>query len=620
MDSPETEKEARSNSDVERELIDHLKQLINEKQKSKHQKNQRIIKLKLPRPALSKIAAYTSSCDTKVSITPNGMASTPSNSPALPSGCSTAWDRLDISETRLETFRRVSIHHVWMNSQLRQRPGIDKRSIQQPPAWIVHLESKGYGSIGDLCSRGVGMSTETLQRTLRAALKEPPKFFDISSTVKYNIHCMGWIDVEKSIEKLQSRNQMSKGTETATVQPADNNTTQPDPSKRYRTIPSLAADPLTPKSNTQDQSSMKRKREYRYPTTTPSPDYLPLNRPNLSSPPVTPPDTQRTKRYPLRREHFRNKTYLESESEYDSDEKYDWTSSGSNSDREGQKGDDGSSGEDEYLETESIISEDGERSLSDVTDESEIYEEEQDEEEELADLPPTKKRCTPSKSRRAEGDQKAKEMAKETPEKAVRKTPTGTPKRKTRNNTPKEESPAGPYDKWVGGNGNRQNSSRKETPVPSTPQTLGSTKKSSKGTDIERASPLKNETPGLENRNMQKGHNLSPRLSIRTTEPIHPDTRPIHPASTRENMVYFSPGFKAEEILTEFKALRNLTKHNYDHYKGVERRVAKLAEHQDREDEKLDKLIEEMVEVRRSMKEVTSAVKFFVAFCKGQSL
>ncbi|RVD86926.1 uncharacterized protein DFL_005177 [Arthrobotrys flagrans] len=589
-----------------------LAQIVQGTQQLRHQRPRKIIKLKLPKPALQNLGAAPNPWDsnTKIKTTLDKMASTSSITLDLPTRCSINENQFKLDQNMLETLGRVTIRHIWATSRVRRCPGTTMAHVvEQPAEWIVHLECKGYKSIGSLFRIGMITSTKILVGTLWAALKAPPKYFDLSPVTKSSVHGIQWRDVEQFLERLQSTTDTaSTETETSILQATEKNVVQPD----FDKLMASPVSPLLSESTMPGQPPKTKKRKYRDLNAPLPPGETWLNMPELSSPLSTPPDTQRRK---LRQgRHFRNVNYsadLESSPESDEDGGR-IVSDLADESEENEENSESSSG-DEYQESEKEISEDGNRSISEVTDSDETNEE--------GDEPPRlpRKRCTPLKFWGAKEIQKNQEMVKKALRGTARETVTETTKGGARENTVKEKSPAETREtrEDKNANGNQQKSSEVNAPISSTPQTLDPTKEPQSQMKVKDASGTNNGTADLVNQNPPKSHSTSPE------HPVQKRTSRVSRAPSPlpdDDMVYFSPGIKAQEILTEFKALRNLTKHNYDHYKNVERKVAKISEDQFKKDEKLDILIQEMGEVRESMKELTSAVTLLFAFCKGQDL
>ncbi|KAF3118256.1 hypothetical protein TWF103_000271 [Orbilia oligospora] len=498
------------------------------------------------------------------------------------SGLTTIGDKLHVNEEkRAEILNQLLIRHIWAESKARREPSSSISSvIERPPGWILHLECKGYKSGGDLFRIGTIKSTKHLRSTIWTALKMPPKYFDLSPATK-----------------------VKDGAE---------------PDHEVLIKSPASSSPCEPK--TPGQSLKSKKRKFRDPNTPLAPGDTWLNMPEVeeSSPLVGPPDTQRSK---LRKGLVRKMNYsadLDSPTESDED---DGDRASSKCDDESEESpdeeNDGSSSTEEYRESESDPSDDGDGSISEVSDDINI-----DEQGDEDQSPPRPRNISTRRKLEISYVQEflqhlntAVKMMNGGPEKVGIKRIEGTGRGTT--TTTRGEIPERPKKRRK--NNSESKSSEKNTPVSSIPkapdptQEPRSTKKARCTSDTNGGTS----TSGLAKQPLQINDTTKPESPTDQQDSTKTSKSPI---LTDQDMVYFSHGFKSQEILAEFKALRNLTKHNYDHYKGVEENITKLVEDQHAKDQKLDKLIQEVGEIRESIKEFTTAVKMLFAFCKGQEL
>ncbi|KAF3120844.1 hypothetical protein TWF569_002894 [Orbilia oligospora] len=500
------------------------------------------------------------------------------------SGLTTIGDKLHVNEEkRAEILNQLLIRHIWAESKARREPSSSISSvIERPPGWILHLECKGYKSGGDLFRIGTIKSTKHLRSTIWTALKMPPKYFDLSPATKGDIQNIEWEDVEQSLKHILSMiDKAAIGPHAFSFQPIVKDGAEPDHEVLIKSPASSS--PCEPK--TPGQSLKSKKRKFRDPNTPLAPGDTWLNMPEVeeSSPLVGPPDTQRSK---LRKGLVRKMNYsadLDSPTESDED---DGDRASSKCDDESEESpdeeNDGSSSTEEYRESESDPSDDGDGSISEVSDDINI-----DEQGDEDQSPPRPRNISTRRKLEISYVQEflqhlntAVKMMNGGPEKVGIKRIEGTGR------VPKAPDPT---------------------------QEPRSTKKARYTSDTNGGTS----TSGLAKQPLQINDTTKPESPTDQQDSTKTSKSPI---LTDQDMVYFSHGFKSQEILTEFKALRNLTKHNYDHYKGVEENITKLVEDQHAKDQKLDKLIQEVGEIRESIKEFTTAVKMLFAFCKGQEL
>ncbi|KAF3276366.1 hypothetical protein TWF970_006323 [Orbilia oligospora] len=595
---------------------------LHESQQLVRRKQQRIVKLKLTKSALSNFNTSPTSSHLNTKMASDHVATTPT--PLLhPPEPTTIGDELHVSEERMtEILNQLLIRHIWAESKARREPSSSISSvIERPPGWILHLECKGYKSGGDLFRIGTIKSTKHLRSTIWTALKMPPKYFDLSPTTKGDIQSIEWEDVEQSLKHILSMVDKAEiGPHAFSFQPIVKDGAEPDDEVLMKTPASPSpSEPIAPK--TPDQSSKSEKRKFRDPNTPLAPGDTWLNMPEVeeSSPLVGPPDSQRSK---LRKGLVRKMNYsadLDSPTESDEDDD-DRVSSkcDDESEESPDEENDGNSSTEEYRETESDPSDDGDGGISEVSGDINI-----DEQGDEDQSPPRPKNISTRRKLEISYIQEfrqrlnaAVKMMNEGPEKVGIKRIKGTGRDAA--TTRRGEIPERPK-KRRRKNKSEPKSNEKNAPIASISQALDPTQepRSTKGAKCTSDTNSGTSTAGLAKQPFQRNDATKPESPTDQQDSTKTNKSPI---LTDQDMVYFSHGFKSQEILAEFKALRNLTKHNYDHYKGVEEKVAKLVEDQHAKDQKLDKLIQEVGEIRESVKEFTTVVKMLVAFCKGQEL
>ncbi|KAF3167668.1 hypothetical protein TWF751_008051 [Orbilia oligospora] len=579
-------------------MVDVLPRPLHESHQLLRRKQQKIVKLKLTKSALSNFNTSPSSSNLNTKMASNHVVTTLTPLLLHLSGLTTIGDKLHVNEEkRAEILNQLLIRHIWAESKARREPSSSISSvIERPPGWILHLECKGYKSGGDLFRIGTIKSTKHLRSTIWTALKMPPKYFDLSPATK---------------------DKAAIGPHAFSFQPIVKDGAEPDHEVLIKSPASSS--PCEPK--TPDQSLKSKKRKFRDPNTPLAPGDTWLNMPEVeeSSPLVGPPDTQRSK---LRKGLVRKMNYsadLDSPTESDED---DGDRASSKCDDESEESsdeeNDGSSSTEEYRESESDPSDDGDGSISEVSGDINI-----DEQGDEDQSPPRPRNISTRRKLEISYVQEflqhlntAVNMMNGGPEKVGIKRIEGTG-RGTTTTTTRGEIPERPKKRRK--NNSESKSSEKNTPVSSIPrapdptQEPRSTKKARCTSDTNSGTS----TSGLAKQPLQINDTTKPESPTDQQDSAKTSKSPI---LTDQDMVYFSHGFKSQEILAEFKALRNLTKHNYDHYKGVEEKVTKLVEYQHAKDQKLDKLIQEVGEIRESVKEFTTAVKMLFAFCKGQEL
>ncbi|KAK6496751.1 hypothetical protein TWF481_001739 [Arthrobotrys musiformis] len=624
------------------QMVKALECLVRETQQLKHERLQRIVKLKIPKPApddlndinttstsnsITTTATSSSSPDTYNTNSPittpeNAVSTLPTPITSPPTFSIMSNCLFEIDQKTLDILQGVTIHYVWANSILRKKPATPKIPLKQPPSWISHLEYKGYKFIGCLFRVGAGVSSKILGRTIVALLKAPPKYFDLTVYTKNEVFGIEWRDVEEAVKKLQSKGD----NESSETRRSEDTVEPPEIDDALMASPVGPPTSTTIESSTPEQPPKKKRRKRRHSSHSPVRSRSPSRPPVRSPSPVVsegdprtpdppsrlsdPPDTQRSKLRQGVRNHSNlsdlYKEYLTSDEDSCSN---NWDSndeeSGSNS------------GEDEYQESNSNPSEDGNRSISEVTDD-EVTEEESEDEDSCG---PPKKRRTPSsfwKSQRAqntgegtdeetaepreEEEEKEKEEEEEEDKQEEQEASEASevPRRTRLRRKSKGRNRTKSHDGNQIKDSNPPNSCRASAPIPS-------------------SSPGRDSTPKTPRKRAKRATPNNRAKSLPVTQASQPP-KPAKPLSVEKDMIYISTGFKAEEILTEFKALRNLTKQNYELFKYVQKNVEKLAKEQRQQNQKLDKLVEEMAEVKETLKEAANTVNLLLSFCKGQDL
>ncbi|KAF3204611.1 hypothetical protein TWF106_001494 [Orbilia oligospora] len=590
---------------------------LRESQQLTHRKQQRIVKLKLTKSALSNFNTSQTSSYLNTKMVSSHVA-TPHTPLLHPPRLTTIGDKSHVSKERMtEILNQLLIRHIWAESKARREPSSSISSvIERPPGWVLHLECKGYKSGGDLFRIGAIKSAEQLRSTIWTALKTPPKYFDLSPA-KGDIQNIEWEDVEQSLKRILSMvDKAAVGPHAFPFQTIVKDGAEPDDEVLIKSPAS--PEPSEPK--TPDQSLKSKKRKSRDPNNPLAPGDTWLNMPEVeeSSPLVDPPDSQRSK---LRKGLVRKMNYSDLDSPTESDEDDDDQASSKGDDESEEnpdEEDDGNSSTEEYRESESDPTDDGNGSISEVSDDINI-----DEQGDEDQSPPQPRNQTTRMNLEIsyfkdflQHLNTAVKMMNEGPEKVGIKRIEGTGRGTT--TTTKGGTPERP-EKRRKKNNSKPQSIEKNAPVASISQAPDPTQEPR---STERAECTGDSNGGTSMAGLAK----QPLQSNDATKPKSPtgqqdstETKKSH-IPTEQDMVYFSHGFKSQEILAEFKTLRNLTKHNYDHYKGVEEKVTKLVEDQHAKDQKLDKLIQEVGEIRESVKEFTTVVKTLFAFCKGREL
>ncbi|KAK6340271.1 hypothetical protein TWF730_002035 [Orbilia blumenaviensis] len=582
----------------------------------------KIVKLQLSKSALDCMKAPSDSCGNQTKDALGTTVAAPPVNAATPLKLP---QENKIDESNLETLDSLTIHAVWAMYAKKWDPN----AYTQPPGWVVHLDCKGYKTIASILEVGMERSTEVLRKAIFEHLRKHPKYFDLNGSTKGDIFSIRWDHVEKCILSLNLRSLSNTalnlrhehrimGTATATKDLGD---------PMRDTIKALNQE-ITPPS--QPLETKKRKHADMDPDVHSS---LRSNSRTTESPYQieTPlPDTQRRK---LRQGNVRNIRYsaepaLES---YSTDGDTSDLETATEDECEEDEDDDETSDEDDmeddyYQESEDVISEDGNVSSSEVTDdcvsdddngdeecgdgedggeeEGEEVDESEEGEEDVA-LPEVQRTPSNCSSFLKEEPGIVTKPTKETTKTA---TEDGT------TNPERGEETTTLHELKEDDMGSIPNLKEVKLEQSSTPQVLDPIP-DSLGEVM--ASP---QTPAPGNRNNIPSDLFTPAL--------HSSTNSFDsPTSTDRGRVYFSPGFKAEEILSEFKLLRTLTKYNYDRSKGVERRLESLTRDRDQKDERVDRMIEEIGEVREGigevreeMKKVTNLVEMLFSFCKGENL
>ncbi|KAK6520152.1 hypothetical protein TWF506_000436 [Arthrobotrys conoides] len=599
MDPVDTERKVEPHSDS-KELVDVLARLVHGTQQLRDEIHQKIIKLKLPKAALDNLNTHPSSHDTEITMASDNIATT-STIPPLPSIMDNQSSITD--EKRMDILDHLMIRHIWATSKVRRKPWNTMSSvIGRPPGWILHLECKGYKSIGALFRIGMVKSPKLLRSTIWAALKIQPKYFDLSPAIKSDIERIEWRDVEKSLELLLSMTDTTATGPHALI-------FSPTGDKAQRGPAAPRASPGSPQPSpptTPDQSSQSKKRKRRDPNTPLPPGETWLNMPEIgaSNPATSPPDTQRSK---LRKGRVRNMDYsgdLDSPSEFDEDDDPTTSRCEDGCEISSDESNDGSSSAEEYQQSESGQSGDDDGSIGDATSDSGA-----DEEEDELPLSP-RKRTTPLRFWDAREAQSSNEASQATSGETSQlgKTATETAGGIAEEGTVKEKSPhpkslkkKTKKDK----NGVEPKFAKPKTPIPSIPQASDPTQSAEFTSD-------KNDGT---NQPLENDHTAPPQHSV---DQQHSDKIGQLSTPPNQNMVYLSRGFEGEEILTECKVARNLMKYCYDNFKSVKEKVTKIVEDKHTQDQKLDILIQELAAVKESIKHLTNIINPLLGYIKGQ--
>ncbi|KAK6522752.1 hypothetical protein TWF281_002188 [Arthrobotrys megalospora] len=517
------------------------------------ERSQQIVKFMLPTSVLKNLEDSSSSSNTETTTIPNSTMATSSGdtvSAPIPS----ADNKID--QETLKVLNSITIHALWAKSVGIKIPEAECYSGSQSRRWIEHLELKGRKFIGSLLKVGMEKSTEALQSEILKRLKGRPNNLDSYHSVRKSVSCVKWENVEQLI--ADARMDMLFDLAADPLPSGEAEIPEPRTVENSAIPPAsenLIASTVSPegKLSAQSQSSETKKRKFKDFNSPPPPGKTWWNLESTSSSRVN--EHLHIQPDRLRQGSFRNKRYSVSEisgtSEEESEEEYD----------EESEENDVTSGEDidsaaEYEQSEDSHEEYEDESSEDYdTDINKPAEDSRpDEDEDEEELPPLKR---PKSPEREEG----RKLLPETGEDGIHDQLYSCPSNVIYNADTQQFNPT-------------------EEPVAAPEADASSTK----GT-------------------MPK----QPETKCQSTETVAAS------ASPDQDRVYFSTGIGTQNILTEFKAMRNLAKQAYDVSKSVDKRFDWLVKDKDVNEKKYDKVAQDVSEIKESL-------KMLFAWCKGQNL